>query len=151
MSKSIVFKYTTGPTGWLSNFSRHPVKDEKGVVWSTSEHLYHALKFTDPESREKIRMAPSAKLAAQLGRTLPGMRADWDDVKISVMKNVLLLKLQSNPDLLPKLIATDDAEIIELSNKDGFWGVLPNGDGSNHLGKLWMQIRNELQKNPHQG
>lgn len=147
MAKSITFKYSTGPTGWLSNFSNHPVIDGEKILWPTSEHLYQALKFDDAESRRQIRLAPAPKLAAQLGRTLPGMRSDWDAIKIAVMKQVLKLKLQSNPDLVTKLLDTGNSELIELSNKDSFWGVLPNGDGSNHLGKLWMQIRDELRQN----
>lgn len=147
MAKSITFKYSTGPIGWLSNFSNHPVVDEDGVVWPTSEHLYQALKFNDAEHRKQIRLAPTPKLAAQLGRTLPNMRPDWDTVKISVMERVLKLKLKTNPDLIAKLSATHDSELIELSNKDSFWGVLPNGDGHNQLGKLWMKIRNELRQN----
>ena len=43
-----------------------------------------------------------------------------------------------------KLIATGDRELIEDSWRDDFWGWGPDKDGKNILGKLWMEIREEL-------
>lgn len=142
----IEFKYTTGPYGWLSNFSNHPLRDKEGTEWKSSEHLYQALKFVSDASRIRIWEAPSAKLAAQLGRTLPGMRSDWDKVKLDAMRTVLRLKLQSNPVLRTRLLETGEAELVELSNKDSFWGRLPSGEGQNWLGRLWMELRASLAK-----
>ena len=129
--------------GWLSNFSRFIVTYE-GLAYPTSEHLYQALKFTDSASRERIRLTPKPMEAARLGRTLPGMRADWDSVKLAVMEEVLWLKLDQNPYLKEKLLATGEAEIIEDATWDSWWGCGADGKGRNELGKLWQKIRTEL-------
>lgn len=42
-------------------------------------------------------------------------------------------------------LATGDRELIEDSWRDDFWGWGPNRDGKNMLGKLWMEVRAELQ------
>lgn len=139
----IFFKYTTGPYGWLSNFSLHPVTFQ-GKVYLTSEHLYQSLKFVDPKTQETIRAAANPKMAAHLGRTLLGMRKDWDEEKIAIMEEVLWQKLDSNRELEAKLLSTGEAELIEESRKDSFWGNGADGKGRNELGKLWMKIREEL-------
>ncbi len=38
---------------------------------------------------------------------------------------------------------TGDRELIESSPIDSFWGWGPNKDGQNHLGKIWMKLRDE--------
>jgi ribA/ribD-fused uncharacterized protein len=127
----------------MSNFSPHPVT-WGGKVYPTSEHLYQAYKFQDETLREKIRLADSPKDAAILGRSLKGMRADWDEIKIGVMKTILEAKLYYNPQLKQELLNTGDAQLVEYSSKDYFWGCGANRTGRNELGKLWMEIRSEL-------
>ena len=64
-------------------------------------------------------------------------------------------KFQQNPDLLQKLIDTDDAILAECSPYDKFWGIgLAVGDpriqetakwkGTNLLGNVLMDVRSEL-------
>jgi len=43
-----------------------------------------------------------------------------------------------------KLIESGDKELIEDSWRDSYWGWGPNKDGENHLGKLWMEVRDEF-------
>ena len=73
------------------------------------------------------------------------LRSDWDNVRIDIMRD--LLKIKFNDDHFgyrQKLVNTGDS-YIEEGNKhhDTFWGVC-NGIGENHLGKLIMEIREEL-------
>ena len=50
----------------------------------------------------------------------------------------------TDSDLKEKLLATGDAELIEGNHwGDVIWGVC-NGIGENNLGKLLMNIRNDL-------
>jgi ribA/ribD-fused uncharacterized protein len=130
--------------GWMSNFSNDPVQY---FAWTfpTSEHLYQALKFHDMELFEKIRLAWTPKDAALLGRSLKPIRSDWDEIKVPVMKTVLRLKLCSNPPLITELLLTGDAQLVEYSKKDYFWGCGEDRTGQNMLGKLWMELRTELQ------
>jgi predicted NAD-dependent protein-ADP-ribosyltransferase YbiA (DUF1768 family) len=74
-----------------------------------------------------------------------------EDVRL--MGLVLDLKLKAHPGLKTELLATGDATIIEdcTSRPRGsglFWGAVlqPNGTwkGTNMLGELWMQLRQEL-------
>lgn len=139
----IYFKYSTGPYGRLHNFSpfRVIIGDN---YYSTSEHLYQSLKYLDKDKQKLIRNQSSPKQAATIGRSLNGIREDWSLVKLDAMKFVLYAKLISNLSLARKLIETGNTEIIELSNYDTFWGKNGKGMGENNLGKLWMQIREEI-------
>jgi len=41
---------------------------------------------------------------------------------------------------------TADAALIETSNMDAFWGTGKKGIGKNMLGKLLMEVRDELRQ-----
>jgi ribA/ribD-fused uncharacterized protein len=73
-------------------------------------------------------------------------RKDWDDVKVSVMREILIEKVKQHPYVLQKLLNTGDRELIENSWRDDVWGWGPNKDGQNLLGKLWMEIRSHIQR-----
>jgi predicted NAD-dependent protein-ADP-ribosyltransferase YbiA (DUF1768 family) len=60
------------------------------------------------------------------------------------MEALLRLKLAQHSWVRERLLATGDAEIIEDSPKDSFWGRGPDWKGKNHLGRLWMKLRAEL-------
>lgn len=76
-------------------------------------------------------------------RTLP-LRADWEDVKLDIMHEVVKAKFEQNEELKEKLLATGDA-YLEEGNWwwDRYWGVY-QGEGENHLGKILMRVRAEL-------
>jgi len=53
-------------------------------------------------------------------------------------------KFEQNPDLAAKLIATGDEELVEGNTwGDTYWGVC-RGVGQNKLGKILMNVRQEL-------
>jgi predicted NAD-dependent protein-ADP-ribosyltransferase YbiA (DUF1768 family) len=59
------------------------------------------------------------------------------------MWEILQAKFAQHPDLVAKLIATEDEEIVEGNTwNDKFWGVC-DGEGMNHLGIMLMAIREE--------
>ena len=60
------------------------------------------------------------------------------------MRQILWLKVNQHKYVKRKLIQTGDRELIEDSWRDDFWGLGPNKDGQNMLGKLWMEIREKL-------
>ena len=47
---------------------------------------------------------------------------------------------------MKKLLDSGDRILIENSWRDDFWGWGPSKDGANHLGKLWMEVRDEVRK-----
>jgi predicted NAD-dependent protein-ADP-ribosyltransferase YbiA (DUF1768 family) len=44
-------------------------------------------------------------------------------------------------------LQTGKKKIVEDSPKDSFWGWGPDRKGRNELGKLWMKLRKEINKN----
>lgn len=132
----------------LSNFSSFEV-NVNFKKFPTSEHAYHYRKFsiTDPELAERIRKAPSAHEAFQIAQTFKSMRrVDWDDVKANIMKEILIAKVQQHEYVRKKLLSTGDRELIEDSWRDDVWGWGPDQKGQNLLGKMWMEIREEVRQ-----
>ena len=127
--------------GFLSNFHTSTIYID-GKSYPTVEHAIQAHKTTDPETREIIRKANSPGQAKNLGHAIP-MRNDWMEVRIPLMRQFLRKKFE-NPFLRPLLLGTGDAELInENSYNDRFWGIC-RGIGENWLGKLLMEVREEL-------
>lgn len=142
--EQIKFYSTRGKYGCFSNFSKHPVNID-GKRYLTSEHYYQAMKFLDEPTQELIRKQKSAWDAAQTGRieTLP-LREDWTDVMDDMMLKALFYKFHQNAEAADVLLSTGNAEIIEDSPTDYYWGCGKDGTGKNMLGKLLMKIRDEL-------
>jgi ribA/ribD-fused uncharacterized protein len=143
------------PYGWLGNMSPFPL-NFGGKEWRTSEALFQALRFKDESIQELIRAEKSpmsAKFVMKANKehitTEPHSKKD-----VMNMKMCLRLKLEQHPQLVQELIDTGDKLIIEdvtaRGDKGGnlFWGaMLVDGEwvGENMLGKLWMELRKELE------
>lgn len=135
----------------LSNFSAFSLVWE-GIRFDTSEAAYHYIKFipfndTDEhrDVRAAIQQAPSAHEAFKIAERNKGLRRpDWDEVKTVVMRDLLRAKAEQHEYVRRKLLATGDRELIEDSWRYDFWGWGPNRDGQNALGKLWMEVREEI-------
>lgn len=149
MDTPIYFYTRSDPYFELSNFYPQGFEEE-GAYWPSVEHYFQAQKFSDPDYRELIRLASTAKQAKTLGRTRTvRLRADWEEVKDDIMRHALLEKFQ-HTDLKELLLGTDGRLLIENSPFDSYWGCGPDGDGKNRLGVLLMEVREELrqQSNP---
>lgn len=150
----IRFYSTAGEYGCFSNFSKHPVF-LKGKRWPTSEHYFQAQKFAGTPHEEEVRLAKTAREAANLGRSrkLP-LRRDWESAKEGVMLEALRAKFTQHDDLRAVLLGTGDAELVEHTEKDSYWGDGGDGSGKNRLGRLLMRVREELRaetKQPPEG
>lgn len=127
---------------WLSNFWLADVEYD-GVVYPSTEHAYQAAKTKILEQREEIRSAKTCSQAKRLGQTVT-MRADWEDIKIGVMHDLVRQKFTKHPALKEKLILTGRHHLVEGNTwKDKFWGVC-DGEGENHLGRILMDVRAEI-------
>lgn len=132
--------------GEFSNFAYYDIKIN-GVVWQTVEHYFQTQKFTDKAYQKKIRTASSPMLAAQLGRDRKQkLRKDWESAKVNVMRTALLAKFTQHSDLQELLFSTNDCKLVEHTANDSFWGDGGNGKGKNMLGRLLMQIRDEIRE-----
>ena len=142
--KQILFYKTTEPYGAFSNFSPHPV-ELKGRRWPTSEHYFQAQKFAGTDHEEVVRLAGSPMVAARLGRSREcPLRPDWDEVKDSIMLEVLRAKFAQHAELRSLLLSTDDAQLVEHTSNDHYWADGGDGTGQNRLGQLLMDLRAEL-------
>lgn len=140
----ILFYYTNKPYGCFSNFAKYPIV-LKGKVWPTVEHYFQAQKFAGTKYEEEIRLAETAMKAAELGRDRnKPLRDDWETVKIQIMKEALIAKVNQHPSIKSILLSTGDCMLVEHTSNDSFWGDGGNGQGQNMLGKLLMEIRNGL-------
>lgn len=128
----------------FSNFSSFKL-EWKGEVWMTSEHAYHSEKFDNEKILQLLRNSRSAHDAMKIAYAhKEEYKKDWDDIKLSVMKDILHAKVAQHPYVKKKLLESGDKELVENSWRDDFWGWGPNKGGANHLGKLWMELRNEV-------
>ena len=143
-------------SGWLSNMSPYKIVVDD-IFWKTAEAYFQSLRFApDDTVRETIRMQKSpiaAKMVAKENASrMVVVPLSEDDVEN--MRITLRLKFKCNQiPLEENLLLTGDRTIIEdcsgrRTESGAFWGAykLPNGllYGQNKLGKLLMELRNEL-------
>ncbi|KAK7006220.1 DUF1768 domain-containing protein [Favolaschia claudopus] len=113
----ILFYHKTDPHYGFTNFSPHPVfYDNKR--YPTSEHLFQSFKFQPhrPNLAEHIRTCsehPSVAFS-EARRFQPEVRSDWKDVNIQMMDLALWYKFTQHDSLKRELLATNDAELIEV-------------------------------------
>ncbi len=154
------------PYGCFSNFSKHSFVIN-GQTWQTVEHYFQAQKFPGTPQEEAIRLAPDPLTAKHLGNLRafplgwehdnPGgppfgqpegrgfpIRADWETVKDSVMRDAVRAKFTQHEDIRAVLLSTGDETLIEAARNDAYWGYGPDGKGQNKLGLTLMDIRDEL-------
>lgn len=131
----------------LSNFYYYPMIID-GYEWKTVEHYYQASKSAAPEGYHEIRDAVTAGAAKRMGRSV-ALRADWEAVKLGVMRTALEAKFVSGQPLGQWLLDTGDALLVEGNDwHDKFWGVCLcercGKVGQNWLGVMLHNRRAEL-------
>lgn len=146
---AVVFK-VRDRFGGLSNMSGSFPAKVNGVFFGSSEALYQACKFPeDPGLQAEIGRKQSPLFAKAMARKREdGARADWDKVKIEVMRWVLRVKKAQNPFRIKAILRdTNGRPIVERSRKDRFWGAVLEDDGylhgENRLGVLLCEVRAE--------
>ena len=132
------------PYAEFTNFAKYPFTVD-GVAYPTSEHYYQSKKFIDPEYRSLVIESPTPKSCAEIGRNkyLP-LRPDWEEIKDDVMRMALWHKFSAHLPLVKSLLDTEDKEIIEDTPIDWYWGCGADGTGKNMLGKLLMELRENI-------
>jgi hypothetical protein len=130
----------------FNNWSAHAVKIW-GKTFATVEHAYHYRKYSEtaPKVANEIMAAPSPWAAMQIERRHNDKRrADWNNVKVGIMTEIVRAKVAQNEDVRTCLLATGKKQIIENSPWDTFWGIGQDGTGRNQMGKILMSIREEF-------
>lgn len=146
---------------FLSHFHPAPIVPD-GEGWETVEHYYQAQKLDRAEYKAAIRAAARAGLAKRLAAS-PGAprriskhswfrkngmqpRPGWHEVKLDIMRRADRAKFEQNPQLAALLLATGDAELVEDSPDEPFWGIGPDGRGLNWAGRVLMEVRARLRE-----
>ena len=145
------FRLTRAAWGAFSNFQPLTAPIAAGPwTFVTSEAVYQACKFgAHSDVQQRIAEAPTAREAAAIGRT-PGLGIDpgWNAQRVNVMRWVLRMKREANQaEIDAVLAATCHRPIVEVSTRDPWWGARPVADryeGRNVLGRLWMELRQQL-------
>ena len=143
---AINFYHLNEPFGEFSNFARYPIR-LRGKTWPTSEHFFQAQKYAGTPREEEIRQAKTPSEAARLGRDRQvRLRRDWESVKDAVMREAVLAKFTQHEDLRELLLSTGDATLVEHTENDSYWGDGGDGSGRNMLGRILMEVRDELRR-----
>jgi predicted NAD-dependent protein-ADP-ribosyltransferase YbiA (DUF1768 family)/ribonuclease HI len=167
----VCIRRSRDPYGWMGNMSPYSVTFE-GQEYRTTEALFQCLRLGRPvdwnvprhanailiqEERSPVKAKQLAYAAREFWVVEPRTPEDLDNMALC-----LRLKLEQHPELAEELRATGDVPIIEDVSKRlarlpadhpgresaMFWGRSFEGGqwvgGENHLGRLWMRLREEL-------
>jgi len=145
---AIYFRHTEGVR--YSVFSTHqagyPISMQS-KQWPTVQHYFQAQKFpNDSVLTEELRKCETPLAALKMGtETSVPIRPDWNEVRYTIHKEANFAKFIQHADAGAILLETGDRPLI-YNAKDPFWGNGDGGTGENFLGKLLMEIREELRQ-----
>jgi ribA/ribD-fused uncharacterized protein len=134
------------PLKELSNFFTSEFALD-GVTYRTLEAYLQSEKYssTDPDYAQKIREQRNSALLRGMAKSKAHTaRAEWDDVRLDVMRKGLEAKF-AMPAFAAVLLSTGTATLEQESVDDAFWGIGADGNGENWTGKLLMELRTKLQ------
>ncbi|MEC4747526.1 NADAR family protein [Methylomicrobium sp. Wu6] len=150
LHESCVFKKVKEEFGGFSNMSNAYKVRVNGIQMHNTEALYQAFRFPHLINAQlEIIKPPSGMVSKMISKHYRSQtRADWDAVRIDIMRWCIWVKLAQNWVGFGNLLeSTGDRAIVEHSHKDPFWGALLTGSGTlrgqNVLGKLLMALRDE--------
>ncbi|WP_416962174.1 NADAR family protein [Streptomyces sp. Agncl-13] len=148
---TVTSHHTVYPRGWpaepglfvLRNDFPAPIAYD-GETYASVLHGYWALSAADPADRARIREAPSARDAQELGGRVV-RRDGWTGLRLAVMAGLLRAKFTQHPDLAAVLLGTEDARISYTGYSDApFWLHARDDRGRNWVGRLLELVRSEL-------
>ena len=143
----IKFYRSSEEYGWLSNLFLAEIEFE-GRTFRSSEDAYQYGKFADADLAEAAMNLPAPRFVAILahGLFVYDQVPDWKEIKVDRMRRVLRAKFDQHQALKDLLLATGDANLVEASKSDAFWGSGKEGKGKNMLGTLLMELRDQYRK-----
>ena len=130
----------------FDNFSAHQI-----TIWNitfpTSEHAFQWKKFSEvrPDLAASILIATSPEAVKKISEAnKPNQPSNWNDIRVNIMEEILRAKAEQHWDMKDALKRSGNRQIIENSPFDSFWGIGPDGQGQNMLGKTLMKIRDQM-------
>ena len=158
---TIVFGGSTSSHHVLSNF--YNVKNNfvyEHRSYSSAEQAFQHKKARvagDLNKQREIMFNADPVVQKNLGHEVRGLdHASWDKDKCSILKEILISKFTQHEQLKQFLMDTKDKTLAEANGRDSYFAIgLPLthpdvldqtkwADNSNHLGRILMQIRQEL-------
>jgi ribA/ribD-fused uncharacterized protein len=115
--------------------------------WSAHQIVIWGKRFAtvDPHWALVIKNAKSPWQARRLSRQHSIIAEQWDTQRVAVMRELLTAKVFQHEDVREALRKTGNMAIIEKGREgDSFWGVGPDEDGQNTLGKIWIVLRQQI-------
>lgn len=128
----------------LSSCSRHPIVLE-GKNWATCEHYVQANILRSQAQATHVEKLTSGEQAAAYAK--PWYRPkvhDYKKLAPVLMTRAMYIKIQMYEEVKDALFAIESQLIVENSQYDYFWGIGRDQRGENHLGIVWMNIREKL-------
>lgn len=137
-----------GENFFLSNFYEGGEFWWKGFPYRSAEAAFQSAKCSSNSERNSFSYL-SPKDAKRKGRSIP-LPDNWEKNKDAIMQDVVRTKFFQSHRLAKRLLDTNSLELIEGNTwNDTYWGVdLRSMVGQNKLGKILMQVRDELNRIP---
>ena len=111
--------------------------------YKSLEHFYQSIRFrdSDPDFEKEVRDTATPQDAKTLADSRPSSLSA--EQKITNMKLGITKALDAVKGLRQTLLSSGQATLVYAS-RDPFWGNGgESGDGENHLGKIWGEVREE--------
>lgn len=139
----IFFNKSSQPCYEFSNTAEGFPITVDGVVYPSTNHYYHAMKFTTlPNLMERVRKSKDpAKLAKE---NEDNVDDDFPDRRDDVMKEALFAKFTQHPELKKILVGTGNRLLVLETSRDEYWGIGSSGRGENKLGLFLGSLRRRL-------
>jgi ribA/ribD-fused uncharacterized protein len=135
---------------YFSPYTAHAIEID-GSVFPTVEHAYQCKRYTDKKIIEEIRSAKSPVKAWEVSSKYKHLQIPEfknEEYKLRVMKDLMRLKAIQHEEIKKALIDSSDMRIVKhivtYPPGDGFWDDGEDGSGLNHIGRMWMEIRDEI-------
>lgn len=155
----LCFYHEYEENGYLSNWYRSEFEYAGRRYSSIEQYMMYqkVIMFRQYDLAQKILASNDPSEIKKLGRThFSEFNADtWDKTCYAIVKRGIRAKFEQNPKLLEMLLNTGEKVLAECSAKDTKWGIGtaiddPNcyhpsqWNGTNYLGRILMEVRDEL-------
>ncbi|MGC9968903.1 MAG: NADAR family protein [Minisyncoccia bacterium] len=133
---------------YFSPYTAHAIEID-GVVYPTVEHAYQCLRYTDKKIIDEIKNARSPVKAWEISTKYKHLQIPtFREHKRETMKMLMRARADQHEEVRKALLDSGDIQIVKHITTyppgDGWWDDGEDGKGLNHMGRIWMEIREEL-------
>jgi len=121
-----------------------------GAIYPGSEAYFQLMKSfgTPSHTQARTEMLAAGVMpedAFAIGRR-HGLRDDWAEARVGVMREAVRAKFTQSASLRALLQATHPHPLLHLKPGDAVWGTGRNGCGENLLGRLLVDLREQMRQ-----